>query len=130
MKSYSLKLLTAFLVGIPVGCYTAFVAENFWNWFVVPILHLPEFGFLPWLGVWWLINILVRQTAENNDKRWSVMLTAIELCVPEEKQAALREAVDTSLGLTLLDGFSLVAGRMFANTAALAGGFLLHLFII
>ena len=29
------------LIGFPIGLYTAFVAQCFWNWFAAPALRLP-----------------------------------------------------------------------------------------
>lgn len=130
MKNHIWKVLGAMLVGLPVGLYTAFVAECFWNWFAVPALHLPEISFLQWLGLWWLIGLFVRPSSSSeNDKRWTLSMSVLELCVPEGKQAALKELLEANPILTFLEAFSMIFGQVVGNTITLVLGFLLHLLI-
>jgi hypothetical protein len=131
MKSAFWKFVVPFLVALPVGFYTAFVAECFWNWFAVPALHVSEIGFLPWLGLWWLISLLFSSDTTADNKRWKILLSAVELCVPEEKQAALKEMVEfeTEGFSTTLDIFGMIFGKLVGNTVTLGLGFALHLFI-
>jgi hypothetical protein len=79
------------LVGLLVGLYTAFVAQCFWNWFAVPVLHLAEISFLQMLGILWLIQLLTTRSPKEDDKRWELLASLVELCVPVEKQTELAD---------------------------------------
>ncbi len=129
MKSYLWKVFGALLVGLPVGIYTAFVAECFWNWFAVPALHVSEISFLQWLGLYWLIGLLKGRSSDEEDNRWISLMSVLELCIPEEKQQALKDLRETEADLDLLKAFWLVSAQVAGNTFTLTLGFILHLIV-
>jgi hypothetical protein len=112
------------LVALPVGLYTAFVAECYWNWFAVPALNVQSISFLQMLGLVWLIQLLFDRSPDD-EPRWKLMVQTLELCVPDEKKEALSNIVgDFDVALA---GFLQVARKLVGNTLALAMGFALHL---
>ena len=113
------------LIDLPIGLYVAFVAQCFWNWFVVPALRLPEISFLHMLGLWWMIALLIRSSAERQMRGLVFLLGVIGLCVPPERTTELAELMDSRL----LDELILGLGQISRNTLALALGFGLHLLI-
>ena len=56
-------------------------------------------------------------------------MSVLELCVPEGKQAALKELLEANPILTFLEAFSMIFGQVVGNTITLVLGFLLHLLI-
>jgi hypothetical protein len=129
MKKTLLKWLGVFLVALPVGLYTAFVAQCFWNWFAVPVLHVSEVSFLEMLGLLWLIQLLTSRHPAADDKRWALLASLIELCVPPERQQELSELREGNPLATMIEGFSAVFGQVVGNTVTLVLGFALHLLI-
>lgn len=129
MMASILKWSGAFAVGMMVGCYTAFVAQSYWNWFVVPALHASEVSFLQMLGLIWLIQLLTSQPTGGEDTRWRLLALAVELCVPAERQEELAELSKPDSVLGWAEGFSQVSGKLVGNTFTLVAGFLLHAFL-
>jgi hypothetical protein len=113
------------LIGLPIGLYTAFVAQCLWNWFAAPALRLPEISFLHMLGLWWMIALLIRSSAEREIRTLVFLVGITDLCVPPEKTKEREELIEsTPLG-------ELIAGlwQIIRNTLTLALGFGLHLLI-
>ena|ERR1017187_9531624 len=129
MKQSFWKWTGILLTGMVVGCYTAFVAENYWNWFVVPALHASEVSFLEMLGMIWLLQLITSRSTTMEDGKWKVLASAVELCVPAEKQEELAALTENSTLDAFLQGFSQVFGQLFSNTLMLGAGFVLHLFV-
>lgn len=126
---WSAVLPVALLVGLPIGLYTAFVAQCFWNWFAAPTLRLPEISFLQMLGLWWMIDLLIRPSSDGERKTWALLASITELCVPPERATELEELKDANPVVELIQGFSGAFGKIVGNTLTLALGFGLHLFI-
>lgn len=127
--------VAAVLVGLPIGCYTAFVAKCFWNWFAVPVLHVSTVSFLQMLGILWLLQLITGQLSKSSsedDRRWGLLFDVVELCVPADKQVELADLKhyfkQDEFG-ALWSGFSTAVGQLFANTLMLGLGFTLHLFV-
>jgi hypothetical protein len=112
-----------------VGCYTAFVAECYWNWFVVPALHASEVSFLQMLGLIWLLQLVTSRSTAPEDTKWKLLASAIELCVPPEKQEQLADLTKPNSLDLFLQSFSQVFGQLTGNTFMLAAGFVLHMFV-
>jgi hypothetical protein len=129
MMASFVKWSAAFVVGLLVGCYTAFVAECYWNWFVVPALHASEVSFLQMLGLIWLIQLLASRPNTVEDTRWKLLASAVELCVPAEKQEELAELTKPDSVMGFLQGFSQVVGQLVGNTFTLVAGSVLHAFL-
>jgi len=113
------------LIGFPIGLYTAFVAQCFWNWFAAPALRLPEISFLRMLGIWWMISLLIRSSAKDETRALVCLVGITRLCVPPERTTELEELMDSRL----LDELMMGLGQVSRNTLALALGFGLHLLI-
>jgi hypothetical protein len=113
------------LIGLPIGLYTAFVAQCLWNWFAAPALRLPEISFLRMLGLWWMIALLIRSSAKDETRGLVFLVGVTRLCVPPERTTELAELMDSRL----LDELILGLGQISRNTLALALGFGLHLLI-
>ena len=113
------------LIDLPIGLYVAFVAQCFWNWFVVPALRLPEISFLHMLGLWWMIALLIRSSAERQMRFLVFLLGVIGLCVPPERTRELEELMDFRSLEELLNGL----WQIIRLTLTLALGFGLHLLI-
>jgi hypothetical protein len=128
MKLSFWKWFGVVLVGLPIGCYTAFVAACYWNWFAVPVLHVSNVSFLQMLGILWLIQVITGRPSDNDTQRWVVTLSMIELCVPPDKLAALEELKTPNPLAGFVEGFSMAVGQVISNTLMLALGFALHLF--
>lgn len=128
MKQSFWKWFGIVLIGLPIGCYTAFVAECYWNWFAVPILHVSSVSFLQMLGILWLIQVLTSRSSTPEDKHWALLMSVIELCVPSDKQKELAELKESNPFIGFLEAFSMTFGQIASNTLMLALGFTLHLF--
>jgi hypothetical protein len=113
------------LIGLPIGLYTAFVAQCFWNWFAAPALRLPEISFLRMLGLWWMIALLIRSSAEGEMRALASLVGITRLCVPPERTTELEELIDSRP----LDELILGLWQIIRNTLTLALGFGLHLLI-
>jgi len=123
-----MKHILPWVVAFVVGVYTSFVAMCMWNWFAVQALHAPNVSFLQMLGLIWLINLLINQQ-DNHEGRWRILFTSIELCVPQEKQELLTDAMDEIKDNLWIDLWGKIAGQIIGNTLTLVLGFILHLFI-
>jgi hypothetical protein len=124
-----LKWSSVVVIGMAVGCYTAFVAECYWNWFVVPALHASEVSFLQMLGLIWLLQLVTSRSTAPEDKKWQLLASAIELCVPPEKQEQLADLTKPNSLDLFLQSFSQVFGQLTGNTFMLVAGFVLHMFV-
>jgi hypothetical protein len=129
MKLSFWKLFGAVLIGLPIGLYTAFVAECYWNWFAVPVLHVAHVSFLQMLGVLWLIQVITARPPSGDDKRWVLLLSAVALSVPNEKQTELKELMEPNSFDFIIQGFSAAVGQIASNTLMLVLGFALQLFV-
>ncbi len=129
-KFFSKKMVAAWVIAFLVGLYSTFVALNLWTWFAVPILHLPNLSFLQLWGLMLLASTLMRgnfQTGSGDEKgRWATLGTAVEMCIPDEKQQAWKEYWDMEPARVLMESIGGIIGAFAANTLVLALGFILH----
>jgi len=126
MKQSIWKWFVGWFVALAVGCYTAFVAANFWDWFAVPVLHVSSVSFLQMLGLMWLISLFTGGYSSFDDPRWKILGFTVELCVPDEKRQDLKEFMDSMPFIIRLDTALKVFGQLAGNTFMLAAGFALH----
>jgi|SRR5450756_729184 len=130
MKKAILKWFSLLIVGLLVGCFTAFVAQCYWNWFAVETLHFSPVSFLQMLGVLWLIQIVTAKSSSGGDnKRWEVLIAMVELCIPPEKQDDLSELKEDTASAILPEGFFMAFGQIASNIFMLVIGFALHQFV-
>jgi len=123
------KWTAAVIVGMVIGCYTAFVAECYWNWFVVEALHASEVSFLQMLGLIWLLQLLTSRSTVAEDSKFKLLASAVELCVPAEKQEELHALGEETTFRLWWEAFFGAFGQLFSNTFMLGAGFVLHLFV-
>jgi hypothetical protein len=129
-KFFSMKMVTAWVIAFFVGLYSTFVALNLWTWFAVPIFHLPDLSFLQLWGLMLLASALTRgnfQIETNGENgRWATLGTAIEMCIPDEKQQVWKEYWDATPLRAFLETVSVIVGAVASNTLVLVLGFILH----
>ena len=78
-----------------VGFYTVFVITQLWNWFAVPVLHLPEASYWLIYGLNMLFGLMTGVGEQENPadaRRWSTLFIVLDTCVPEHKMEELKEA--------------------------------------
>jgi hypothetical protein len=87
-KFFSKKMIATWVIAFFVGLYGTFVGLNLWNWFAVPILHLPSLSYLQLWGLMLLTSTVMRgnfNTSSGSDQgRWATLGTAVEMCIPDE----------------------------------------------
>jgi hypothetical protein len=71
------------------------------------------------LGLIWLIQLLTSRPTIVEDTRWKLLASAVELCVPAEKQEGLTELTKPDSALRFLQGFSQVVGQLAGNAFTL-----------
>jgi hypothetical protein len=129
-KFITKKMVATWFIAFGVGLYSTYVTLNLWTWFAVPILHLPSLSYLQLWSLMLLASILLRgnfQTISEGEKgKWVTLGTAIEMCIPDEKQGVWKEYWDGEPARMLLEGFGAVVGAFFSNTLVLVLGFILH----
>jgi hypothetical protein len=79
-----------------VGFYTVFVLTQLWNWFAVPLLHVPEASYWLIYGLNMLFGLMTGIGEQENPadaRRWSTLFIVLDTCVPEHKMEDLKEAV-------------------------------------
>lgn len=130
-KFFSWKMVAAWIIAFFVGLYSTFVALNLWGWFAVPILHLPSLTFLQLWGLMLLASALMRgnfQASTSSEQgRWATLGTALEMCIPEEKQQQWKDYWDGEPARVLLESFGAIVGSLATNTLVLLMGFILHI---
>lgn len=127
------KVFGAFLAyTLPLVFYRALIAKYFWNWFVGPTLHVPEFSYLQWLGLCMFIGIFaggIDTTPRSEVKTWHLLISALELCVPEEKREALREIGRSWPDAPGSESAIYLGGAVVAYSVTLLLGYLLHIIL-
>lgn len=131
MKEFwSWKMVATWVIAFLVGLYSTFVALNLWTWFAVPILHLPGLSYLQLWGLMLLGSALMRGnfTASSGGEqgRWATLGTAVEMCIPDEKQEAWKNYWDKEPSRTVLENIGYVIVGFSTNTLVLVMGFVLH----
>jgi len=111
-----------------VGLYTTFVIEHFWNWFATPAFRVPEVSFWETYGLVLLISLFTNAQDREfiEDQRWKIMWTAVDACIPETKQADVRQQVKEQADDIWLQTGLHVFAKAFGNTFLLALGFAVH----
>ncbi len=77
-----------------------------------------------------LASVLMRgnfQTGSSDDKgRWATLGTAVEMCIPDEKQQAWKEYWDMEPARVLMESIGGIIGAFATNPLVLILGFILH----
>ena len=129
-KFVSWKMVATWIIAFFVGLYSTFVALKLWGWFAVPILHLPDLTFIQLWGLMLLASALMRgnfQTSNSSEQgKWATLGTAVEMCIPDDKQEKWKDYWEGEPARVLLEGFGAIVGSFATNTLVLVMGFILH----
>ena len=124
MKKYAFAFLAAILGGI----FRAFVLMNLWNWFVTEVFNVSQISFLQVLGISLVISLFSSNSEKftEEERRWAVLMTTLQRCVPEEQREALKEELK-DLGDDIGALWGTIGGEVVGSTIVLCFGFLIHL---
>jgi len=122
----------AFVVGLLVGAFKAFVLMLMWNWFVSPVFHIDSISFWQVLGLLWVVQLFVGDTGENPAEtlRWENLYLVLDACVPEHKAQEVREELkQKEEGIWSQLGFQ-IFGQLTSYAFTLMLGWLVHTFFV
>jgi hypothetical protein len=128
VKGVSWLTLTVLMAG-----YYAFALMLMWNWFVAQGLHLPELSFVEALGIIWTISLLRGTPSEASpvsSKRWELLFSVLDHCVPENKIEAVRELIKESTEGVWAELIGGAFGQAFGTTVILGLGWTAHTFFM
>ena len=109
--------------------FRAFVMMSLWNWFVTVVFNVSNISFLNVLGFSLLISLFSDSgNFSVEDRRWRVLMTAVEYCVPQERHQALREHIKDEFGDETTMLWHAFITSFFGYATALVLGFVVHLF--
>ena len=118
--------------------YPAFVFQMYWNWFVVPTLHLSDISYITafalWILVGWAVEVFSHEQADR--ERFAAFSQALDVflwsAVPDDKREdvefklkAVQEDVTNSAIVGLWER---IAVSILLNSGMLGFGFVLHFF--
>ena len=115
-----------------VGFYTIFVLMQLWNWFAVPLLHVPEASYWLIYGLSMVFGLLTGATGQDNparERRWNSLFLILNACVPEHKMEDVKEDVRSETESIWSDVGLLIFGRVLTNSLTLGLGFVVHLLV-
>ena len=72
------KIGMTWVISTLVGFYTVFVLMQLWNWFAVPLLHVPEASYWLIYGLNMLFGLMTGVGEQENpayERRWSTLLS-------------------------------------------------------
>lgn len=124
------KFAITWTVATVVGFYSVFVLMQLWNWFAVPLLHVPEAGY--WI-IFGLSMLLALFTGRDDlidpaeEKRWRLLYIVLEACVPEHKMQEVKDALSNEKQQVWFDTGLHVLGVVFSRTLTLGFAFVVHL---
>ncbi len=126
------KFATTWTVSTLVGFYSVFVLMQLWNWFAVPLLHVPEAS--NWLiyGLSMLFGLMIGVGEPDNpahERRWNALFIILNACVPEQKIEEVKEDVRPEGEGIWSDVGLLIFGRVLSRSLTLGLGFIVHLLI-
>ena len=117
-------------ISILVGFYTVFVLMQLWNWFAVPLLHLPEASYWLIYGLNLLFGLATGVGEQENPadaRRWSTLFVILDTCVPEHKMEDLKEAVRLETEGLWFDVGWMIFGKVITASLTLGLGFVIHI---
>lgn len=128
MKNGILITWIAFITGF----YTTFVLQIFWNWFVIPVLHVPTISFWEMYGLTLIMSLFVKQHKNElvDENRWVFLTAFLNACVPEDKKDNIMEFIDkkskNTWGVVSVSVFE----RVWGDTEKLFFGWCIHSMLI
>jgi hypothetical protein len=124
------KFAVTWAVSSLVGFYTVFVLMQFWNWFAVPLLNVPQAGYWVMFGMSMLFSLLAgRDNPQDPDeeKRWRLLYIVLDACVPEHKMEEVKEYVSREKAGIWAEAGLHIFNVIVVRTLALGLGFAVHL---
>ena len=124
-----MKVVSWFIATVLMAGYYAFALMLMWNWFVAGSLHLPELSFIAALGLIWTISLLRKPSGESTpveNKRWDLLFSVLDYCVPENKIETVRELIKEKTESVWPELIGLVFGQAVAITFTLGLGWIAH----
>jgi len=117
-------------VAFIVGFYTTFVLQSLWNWFVVPALQVPHIGYWLTFGLNAFVGLMLERNEGDKLDEYierKVAMSVLNACVPDGKQAQLRESLkqEEDHG-TWIDASGAIFAKIAGNTFALGVGWVVH----
>jgi hypothetical protein len=113
-----------------VGFYTVFVLTELWNWFAVPLLHVPEANYWLIYGLNMLFGLMTGVGEQENPadaRRWRTLFIVLDTCVPEHKMEDLKEAIRSEVEGIWFDISWMIFGKVIGASLTLGLGFVIHL---
>ena len=127
------KFAMTWMVSILIGFYSVFVLTELWNWFVVPLLHVPEARYWLMYGVTMLFGLMVgaddKQENPVYERRWKALLIKLDACLPEHKAEEVREEVRQETQGVWTDIGIIIFGKVVSRSLTLGLGFAVHLLV-
>jgi hypothetical protein len=125
-KKFAMTWTTSTLVGF----YSVFVLMQLWNWFAVPLLHVPEANYWLISGLSMLFGVMTGAGEQENpahERRWNALFVILDACVPEHKAEELKEGIRSETEGIWSDIGLMIFGRVVSRTLTLGLGFAVHL---
>lgn len=126
------KLAMTWATSTLVGFYTVFVLMQLWNWFAVPLLHVPEANYWLIYGLNMLFALMTGVGAQDNpahERRWNMVFSILNACVPEHKMEDVKEEVRSETEGIWSDVGVMIFGRVVTNSLTLGLAFGVHLLV-
>ncbi len=127
------KLATTWVTSTLVSFYTVFVLMQLWNWFAVPLLHVPEASYWLIYGVGMLFGLMTGADEPDNpahERRWNVLFIILNACVPEHKMEDLKVEVGSETESIWSDVGWMIFNRVISRSLTLGIGVVVHLLVV
>jgi hypothetical protein len=125
-KKFAMTWATSTLVFF----YTVFVFMQLWNWFAVPLLHVPEASYWLIYGLSMLFGLMTEKLdSPAHERRWNALFIILNACVPEQKMEDVKEEVRSETESIWSDVGLMIFGRVLTNSLTLGIGFAVHLLV-
>lgn len=121
----SQQWISAMIIGLFMSLFSAFVAMNYWNWFVVDVLNISEITFIQMLWIIWFIGIF-SHNQNSNDYKWKTLFSIIEYCIPRENIETVKEVIQEQSRNVRQDAFVWAFWQFIGLSISLLIWFLLY----
>jgi hypothetical protein len=123
------KFAMTWAISTLVGFYTVFVLMQLWNWFAVPLLHVPEASYWLIYGLSMVFGLLTPASEQENpahERRWNMVFSILNACIPEHKMEDVKEEVRSETESIWSDVGVMIFGRVVTNSLTLGLGVVVH----
>jgi hypothetical protein len=96
------------------------------------VFHIPAISFLQVWGISLVIGLFSFDSDRfvTEQKRWNVLMTTLEHCVPEHKKEDLKQELKDNFGDEMTDMWASVGASVLGNSITLGFGFVIHLLVV